>query len=78
MVNGTSALLAQAETAESTSASGGGPDAVPITLQVNGVARALQVEPRATLGRSITRAARPDGDQNRLRSRRLWRVHGVG
>ena len=49
MVNATSALLAQAETAESTSASGGGPDAVPITLQVNGVARALRVEPRATL-----------------------------
>src|SRR5208282_3006934 len=48
MVNATSALLAQAETAESTSTSGG-PDAVPITLQVNGVARALRVEPRATL-----------------------------
>ena len=48
MVNATSALLAEAETAESTSASGG-PDAVPITLQVNGVARALRVEPRATL-----------------------------
>ena len=49
MVNATSALLAQAKTAESTSASGGGPDAVPINLQVNGVARALRAEPRATL-----------------------------
>ena len=49
MINATSALLAQAETAESTSASGGGPDDVPITLQVNGVARALRAEPRATL-----------------------------
>ena len=48
MVNATSALLAQAETAESTSASGG-PGAVSITLQVNGVARALRAEPRATL-----------------------------
>lgn len=48
MANATSALLAQAETAESTSASGG-PGAVPITLQVNGVARALRAEPRATL-----------------------------
>ena len=53
MVNATSALLAQAETAESTSASGGGPDAVPITLQVNGVARALRVEPRTTLAEAL-------------------------
>ncbi len=49
MVNATSTLLAQAETTECTSASGAGPDAVPITMQVNGVARALRVEPRATL-----------------------------
>lgn len=48
MVNATSALLARAETAEN-SASGAGPDVVPITLQVNGATRALRVEPRATL-----------------------------
>lgn len=48
MVNATSALLARAETAEN-SASGAGSDAVPITLQANGAARVLRVEPRATL-----------------------------
>ncbi len=49
MVEVTSALLAQAQTAENGSASAAGPDAVAITLQVNGTARALQIEPRATL-----------------------------
>ncbi len=49
MISTTTSLLAQAETAANSGASGAGPDAVPITLQVNGAARALRVEPRATL-----------------------------
>ena len=49
MVNATSALLAQAETAENSSAAAGGPEAVAIALQINGAAQTLRVEPRATL-----------------------------
>jgi len=47
MVNATSTVFAQAET--DGGALGAAPDAVPITLQVNGVARVLRVEPRETL-----------------------------
>ncbi len=49
MVNATSALLAQAETSENNSAPAVGPDAVAITLQINGAPRPLRVEPRMTL-----------------------------
>jgi carbon-monoxide dehydrogenase small subunit/xanthine dehydrogenase YagT iron-sulfur-binding subunit len=49
MINATSALLAQAETAENSSAPAVGPDAVAITLQINGAAQPLRVEPRMTL-----------------------------
>lgn len=49
MVNATSALLAQAETGEAGSAVGAGSDAVAVTLQINGAAQTLRVEPRATL-----------------------------
>jgi len=48
MADATSALLAQAQTADLSSAAVG-PDAVAVTLQVNGVARTLEIEPRATL-----------------------------
>ncbi len=49
MINATTGLLAQAETAEDRSASAAGADAVAITLQINGAARPLRVEPRMTL-----------------------------
>ena len=49
MINATSALLAQTETAENSSAAAVGPDAVAITLQINGAAQPLRVEPRMTL-----------------------------
>jgi len=49
MANAASTLLAQAETGET----GSGPDAVPITLQINGVARTLHVEPRTTLAEAV-------------------------
>jgi len=49
MVNATSALLAEAQTADVGDSATAGPDAVAIALQVNGAARALRVEPRATL-----------------------------
>jgi len=49
MINATSVLLAQAATGDNDGAAVGGPDAVAITLQINGAARALRVEPRLTL-----------------------------
>jgi xanthine dehydrogenase YagT iron-sulfur-binding subunit len=49
MANTVSTLLAQADTAET----GSGPHAVPITLQINGVARTLHVEPRTTLAEAV-------------------------
>jgi aerobic-type carbon monoxide dehydrogenase small subunit (CoxS/CutS family) len=49
MVNATSALLAQAETAGNGSAAAAGPDAVAMTLQVNGAARTVRAEPQTTL-----------------------------
>jgi xanthine dehydrogenase YagT iron-sulfur-binding subunit len=49
MVNATSERLAQAETGEAGSAVGAGSDAVAVTLQINGAAQTLRVEPRATL-----------------------------
>jgi xanthine dehydrogenase YagT iron-sulfur-binding subunit len=49
MVNATSALLAQAQTTPETGAAAAGPDAVAVTLEVNGATRVLRVEPRATL-----------------------------
>jgi len=48
MVSATSTLLANAEAAGPHVAAMG-PDAVPITLHINGAARTLQVEPQATL-----------------------------
>ena len=53
MINATSALLAQAETAENSSAPAVGPDAVAITLQINGAAQPLRVEPRMTLAETL-------------------------
>jgi len=48
MVNATSALPAEAQSADENNAAIG-PDATAVTLQVNGVAHTLNVEPRATL-----------------------------
>jgi aerobic-type carbon monoxide dehydrogenase small subunit (CoxS/CutS family) len=45
----TSAFLAQAAIGDNDGAAAAGPDAVAITLQINGAARALRVEPRLTL-----------------------------
>ena len=53
MVNATTALLAQAEPAGSDNAAAVGPDAASFTLQVNGVARSIHVEPRATLAEAL-------------------------
>ena len=49
MVDATSALLAHAEATENGGASTVAPNAVAITLQINGTARTVQVEPRSTL-----------------------------
>lgn len=49
MINATSAFLAQAAIGDNDGAAAAGPDAVAITLQINGAARALRVEPRLTL-----------------------------
>jgi xanthine dehydrogenase YagT iron-sulfur-binding subunit len=53
MVNATSALLAQAEPAETATSAAFGPDEISITLQVNGAARMLRVEPRTTLAEAL-------------------------
>jgi xanthine dehydrogenase YagT iron-sulfur-binding subunit len=53
MVNATSALLAQAETTRTDSNAAIGPDAVTITLDVNGEPRVLHVEPRTTLAEAL-------------------------
>ena len=49
MVNATSTLLTHAEPVESGGASAARPNAVAVTLRINGAARTVQVEPRATL-----------------------------
>ena len=71
MVNATSALLAQAETGREPGAPAVGPDASR-HLAVNGAARALAVEPRATLAEVLRGPLRPHRDQDRLQSRRLF------
>jgi aerobic-type carbon monoxide dehydrogenase small subunit (CoxS/CutS family) len=48
-----SAILGQAEAAESGGLSVAGPEPVPITLQVNGATHALQIEPRMTLAEAL-------------------------
>jgi len=53
MINRTTALLAHAETSENSTASTVGPEAVAITLQINGAARPLWVEPRMTLAEAL-------------------------
>jgi len=53
MINATSAIIAQAQGVESGSASAIGPQAVPITLNVNGATRTLQAEPRMTLAEAL-------------------------
>jgi len=53
MVNATTALLAQAEPAGSDNAAAVGPDPAGVTLQVNGAARSIYVEPRATLAEAL-------------------------
>jgi xanthine dehydrogenase YagT iron-sulfur-binding subunit len=53
MINTTTAFLAQAETSENSTASTVGPEAVAITLQINGAARPLRVEPRMTLAEAL-------------------------
>ena len=53
MVNATSTLLAQADTLEGGGNTVIGPDAVAITLHVNGEAWTLHVEPRTTLAEAL-------------------------
>ena len=48
-----SALIGQADAAESSGPPVAGPEPVPITLKINGVARTLQVEPRMTLAEAL-------------------------
>ncbi len=49
MIDATSALMGRAEAAESGGPPVAGPAPVPVTLNINGVTRTLQVEPRTTL-----------------------------
>ncbi len=49
MVSATSTLLSRAEAVEDSSLATAGPEAVAITLQINGAARPLRIEPRSTL-----------------------------
>jgi xanthine dehydrogenase YagT iron-sulfur-binding subunit len=53
MVSTTSTLLAQAQTGDGSSAVAAGPDAVSVTLEINGEARALRVEPQTTLAEAL-------------------------
>ncbi len=53
VVEAASALLGQAEAAEGGGPPVLGPEAVAITLTINGVARTLQVEPRMTLAEAL-------------------------
>lgn len=53
MVEAASALVGQAEAAESGGPAVVGPDPVQITLTVNGVARTIEVEPRMTLAEAL-------------------------
>jgi len=63
MVNATSAFLAEAQTARPEGASQAedqasalpvvGPDAIAITLHINGTPRALRVEPHTTLAEAL-------------------------
>ena len=52
-----------------------GPGPVPITLNINGQAHRLQIEPRVTLLDALRMRVRPDRQQARLRSRHLRRLH---
>ncbi len=53
MIDAASAIIGQAEAAESGGPPVAGPGPVPITLKVNGVTRTLQVEPRMTLAEAL-------------------------
>ena len=55
-----------------------GPDAVPVTLKVNGAAKGLRVEPRETLLAVLRLPLDLDRRQARVRPRRVRRVHGAG
>ena len=52
-------------------------DAVAITLEINGVARSGEVEPRTAAGRLPPRGPRADRHPRGLRARRLRRLHGA-
>ena len=49
LIDAASALIGPADALESCGMPVSGPDLVPITLRINGIARTLQVEPRTTL-----------------------------
>ena len=53
MINANSAIVGQAQEPEIGTASALGPQAVPIGLNVNGMRRVLQLEPRATLAEAL-------------------------
>ena len=53
MVNAASTLLTQAEPEQQSISATAGPEAMAITLQINGAARTLCVEPRVTLAEAL-------------------------
>jgi xanthine dehydrogenase YagT iron-sulfur-binding subunit len=53
VIGAASAIIGQAEAADSSGLSIIGPEQVPITLKVNGAARTLSVEPRMTLAEAL-------------------------
>jgi carbon-monoxide dehydrogenase small subunit/xanthine dehydrogenase YagT iron-sulfur-binding subunit len=53
VIDAASTMTGQADAAERGGPRGAGPDPVPITLTINGVARTFQVEPRMTLAEAL-------------------------
>jgi xanthine dehydrogenase YagT iron-sulfur-binding subunit len=53
MIDGASTIIGKVEAKEANAATVIGPDAVPITLRVNGGVRTLQAEPRMTLAEAL-------------------------
>ena len=53
-----------------------GPQAVPISLQINGKTETSPRRAARRAGRCLARPHRPDGHEGRLRARRLRRLHG--
>jgi xanthine dehydrogenase YagT iron-sulfur-binding subunit len=53
VVDVASAIIGQTAAAESSNPTVAGPEAVPITMKINGVTRTLQVEPRMTLAEAL-------------------------